>query len=160
VKPLLLLASVLALAACGDSSNRLTPVHFKEAHGWYVEAPQCSEGVVRICESRASTGPWHDVHWGYNPRILATRPNGVAIWLSVSERREGATVKYQGPWPPRVKRAEIGGLEGVPPNKGVFQWVGRLSRWDAYVIAFFGRANPTSGQIARANAELRSAQLP
>jgi hypothetical protein len=58
-------------------------------------------------------------------------------------------------WPPRIVRRQIAGLEGVPRRVGVYQGQTRVGTREVGVFAFFGRANPTSRQLTRANAEFR-----
>jgi hypothetical protein len=56
-------------------------------------------------------------------------------------------------------RGVTAGFEGVPHRYGVYQLFARFGHIEAYVWAFFGRARPTAGQLAAANAERASAQL-
>jgi hypothetical protein len=62
-------------------------------------------------------------------------------------------------WPPRIRRAQIVGLEGVPPRIGVYQGQTRVGTREVGVLVFFGRAHPTSRQLRRANAELRRCRI-
>jgi hypothetical protein len=48
------------------------------------------------------------------------------------------------------------GFEGVPRRYGVFQLFVRTGHLERSLFVWFGRANPTRSQIARANAELRT----
>jgi len=51
-------------------------------------------------------------------------------------------------------------LEGGPERIGLYQQFGRLRGSNASLWVLFGRRHPSARQVARAEAELRSAILP
>jgi hypothetical protein len=112
--------------------------------------------------SWATTMRWRDC-WNCIPphRTLATLPpGGVAIALMVG-REQRPPRRHVLRWPPRLRPGSIvGPLEGVPKRFGAYEAFGSLNGFDASLWVFFGRRHPTRSQLARAEAELRSARLP
>jgi hypothetical protein len=63
------------------------------------------------------------------------------------------------PWPPRIRGREVTGpFEGVPSKYGVYQYSARTGSIERSVFVWFGRPHPTVQQLARANAELQTAE--
>jgi hypothetical protein len=162
----LVVAGSLAVAA-GGGPEELTPAQFAPRPGWHV-----GHDRVRACpgtpssrcvqvESWAPTTRWRDCGNCVPPhRTLAALPrDGIAIHLTLS--REGGTMLKRLFWPPRLRpRDVVGPIEGGPERIGFVGRFGRVGHSDAYLYVFFGRRRPTLAQVARANAELRSARLP
>lgn len=143
----------------------LSPPHVRAAPGWHVGAtrPQACPGVSRSrcvqAEAWASTIPYRDCANCVPPhRTLAKLPpDGIVIQLS--DARERPPRQPLGPWPPRIRRRNVvAGFEGEPQDRyGVFQYSARTGTLERSVFAWFGRPHPTRRQLARANAELRTA---
>jgi hypothetical protein len=85
-------------------------------------------------------------------------PNGIAIQVLLTV--EHPPVAKPMRWPPRIDSRDVAApFEGLPRRIGVFQWLGRVGRYEPYVFVFFGRPHPTARQLARANDELSTARL-
>ena len=84
-------------------------------------------------------------------------PGGILIQLSNSRERRPARAPM-GQWPVRILRRDLitGGGEGIPRDVGYAQWFVRSAGVEHYLWVWFGRAQPTRRQLARANAELRT----
>jgi hypothetical protein len=159
------LALTLALLVWGDTA-RLAAPHFADGHGWHVGeigVRACVGVPKRTCSQAvgwASTNPWHDCADCIPPhRTLASfRPGDIAIQMSlVREAYRERPLR----WPPRIRRDDVAGpFEGGPDTMGVVQRSGRLHGLNVSFFVFFGRLHPTAAQLARAQAELRTAQLP
>jgi hypothetical protein len=64
-----------------------------------------------------------------------------------------------GTWPARIRADKItAGFEGVSNRFGVFQTFIRTGHIERSLFVWFGRAHPTRRQLARTNAELRTAR--
>jgi hypothetical protein len=85
-------------------------------------------------------------------------PDGILIQLSNS--RERPSRAPFGKWPPRIRRKDLqlGGGEGIPRRDSYAQWFIRNGQVEHYLWVWFGRAPPARHQLARANAELRTAR--
>jgi hypothetical protein len=83
-------------------------------------------------------------------------PDGIIIQLD--NGRERPARAPLGKWPPRIRSRDVsGGFEGVPRRYGYAEWFVRSGGVEHYLWVWFGRAHPTRRQLARANAELRTA---
>jgi hypothetical protein len=83
-------------------------------------------------------------------------PNGIVI--QVTNGRERPAYGPRGSWPPPLGASQVvGPFEGEPARFSVIQLM-RRSRdgVEHSLFVWFGRADPTPGQLARANAELRT----
>jgi hypothetical protein len=84
-------------------------------------------------------------------------PNGIVIQLT--KTRERPSRMQSGTWPPRIRQKDVhAGFEGVPPRYGAYQYAVRTGKIERSLFVWFGRAHPTRHQLARANAELRTAR--
>jgi hypothetical protein len=80
--------------------------------------------------------------------------------IQLSYGRERPARAPVGSWPPRISARDItSGFEGEPRGRhyGVFQTFVRTGSVERFLFVWFGRAHPTRRQLARANAELRTA---
>jgi hypothetical protein len=155
-----LLAPVLAAAT-------LDPARFRPDHGWHVGAvcdkrfPHgASRPLCRATTSRAATVRWHDCWSCFPPHrtLAALPPSGIAIVLTLEPPVRHA--RREMPSPPRIGGRVGGPFELAPSRVGGFVTGGRLHGFDVSLWVFFGRRHPSRRQIARAEAELRSARLP
>jgi hypothetical protein len=145
----------------------LAPVQYGARPGWHVghDHVHACPGVPRSrCEqvtSWASTVAFRDCGECLPHRTLDALPrNGVVIQLMLGRDRKPYFARALR-WPARGRAgAGQGPIEGGPQRIGSVQLSGRLDGSDAYLFVFFGRRDPTARQLARANAELRSATLP
>jgi len=150
VKRIAPLIAVFLISGCSHA-DRLATVHFRPGHGWHVGS-QREEAWAMSGGRRARTG-LPGLNYG-----VTIRPKGIAISLNLG-RPSRVNYDYGMSWPPRVTRGHLqNGLEGLPRMSN-FQWYGRIRQWGGALIVIFG-SPPTNAQLARANAELRSAQLP
>jgi hypothetical protein len=79
--------------------------------------------------------------------------------IQLSYGRERPSKTPVGTWPPRIRARDVtSGFEGAPKRYGVFQRFIRTGTLERYLFVWFGRAQPTRRQLARANAELRTAR--
>ena len=62
-------------------------------------------------------------------------------------------------WPPRIVGAN-GPFEGLPTRIGVFQTIGIVHGYTAYLFVFFGRPSPSRAQLNLAHAELTTVSFP
>ena len=110
--------------------------------------------------SRAATVPWRDCDECLPSRTIdSLPPDGVALQILLS-REDPGVAKASLTWPPQIHRKDLSGIEGVSNHYGVYQRFAHVGNGEyAYVWAFFGRANPTDAQLAKANAELASTHL-
>jgi hypothetical protein len=153
---------VVAVAAAA-----LVPARFAPRSGWHAGAGAvhaCPGVTARRCRqvgSWAATVPWRDCGECLPHRTVARLPpDGIAIQISVA-RENPLVLRNPLPLPVRVSfAAVVAPFEGLPPRIGVFQTSGRRGRDEVLVTVFFGRSRPTAAQLARAEAELRAAQLP
>jgi hypothetical protein len=140
----------------------LAPPRFAGGPGWHVGAVP-AHACVGVAAARcmqatgwAATVPLRDCASCIPHRTLAALPpDGIVIQLT--EGRERPLVGPPGTWPPRIRRADVSaGLEGVPRRYGVVQMFVRTGVRERFLWVWFGRAKPTSRQLARANAQVRS----
>lgn len=130
----------------------VSPPHFQAGHGWRVGAGS-SWGW-------AATVPYRDCRDCIPPhRTLAHLPaDGILIQLGnfPAEHPPQASLAK---WPPRIRQKNVypGGAEGIPRHVGYAEWFIRRRGIEHYLRVWFGRTHPTRRQLARANAELRTA---
>jgi hypothetical protein len=91
--------------------------------------------------------------------LAALPPDGIVIQeLNGTERPLKIGSR---PWPPRIRAGDVtAGFEGEPspPKRSVFQYSARTGSTERSLFVWFGRAQPTAQQLARANAELRTVE--
>jgi hypothetical protein len=165
------LVAILALVAgactAKAATDVLAPVRFAKGPGWHVgvskveacpgaKASQCSQVA-----SWASTAPWRDCAEcaGADKTLRSIGRDGIVIYLSLARER----FRYPNAlrWPPRIRAGEVlSPIEGHAPRFGLFSRSGRLRGLSAALYVWFGRPHPTARQLARAEAELRTARLP
>jgi hypothetical protein len=144
----------------------VSPPHFRAAPGWRVgstPARACVGVPASRCVSAsgwASTVRYRDCPDCVPPhRTLAhLPPDDIVIQLTNS--RERPPRAPLGKWPPRIFRKDLqpGGGESIPRRESYAQWFIRSGRIERYLWVWFGRTHPTQRQLARANAELRTAR--
>jgi hypothetical protein len=144
----------------------VSPPHLATAPGWHVGSTRAHAcpGVSRSrCvqeEGWASTVRYRDCADCVPPhRTLAhLPPSGIVIQLSYA--RERPVRMPHAAWPPRIRSRDVTvGFEGEPQGRyGVYEYGGRSGTLERFVFVWFGRPHPTRRQLARANAELRSAR--
>jgi hypothetical protein len=167
-RPILITAGVAAVVAAAGVAIALSllnvaPPRFRSTSGWHVghTGTQACVGVTLArcvqAEAWASTVPYRDCAVCTPPRktLAALPPGGIVIQLS--DVRERPSYGPLGSWPPRLRVSQVGGFEGLPTRFGVIQVV-RRSRdgVEHFLWVWFGRKHPTTDQLARANAELRT----
>ena len=143
----------------------VAPPHFRPAPGWHVgsrPAHTCPGVPASRCvqaEGWASTVRYRDCGDCVPPHktLAHLPPRGIVIQiLAGRERPSKAPV---GKWPPRIRARDVTGpFEGEPDRYGVFQKFVRTGTHERSVFVWFGRRHPTRHQLARANAELRTAR--
>lgn len=148
-----MVASALVLLA-------LTAPHFPGGSGWHVGAGRV-QSCVGVPASRcvqasswAATVPLRDCANCIPHRTLAALPpDGIVIQLTVG--RERPLRGTRGTWPVRVRRRDVRpGFEGVPARYGVVQLERTSGGVEHALWVWFGRARPTTVQLARANAQI------
>jgi len=166
VKSIVLALTLAVGGSAAGASRPLTPARFATGHGWHtgstrvhgcVGVPHCKQ-----VESWAATVRWRDCGNCVPPhKTLATLPAaGVTIQLLLG--RDAKTKRRPLlAWPPHIRGREVvGPFEGGPAWISSAQRSGVLHGFDASLYVFFGRRHPSWAQLARANAELRTARLP
>ena len=126
---------VLLAAGCGGGARR-----------WHVGA--------HAIYSWASTIRYRDCVNCVPPHktLAALPPDGIVIQLATVRERASRDIRR---WAPRIRAGDVlAGFEGEPPRIGVFQLAAQKGRTYRTVFVWFGRAHPTHGQVAKANAEL------
>jgi hypothetical protein len=157
-------AAALSVAAAAAT---LTPVRFAATPGWKVgvgrshACPGVSATRCSRVTSWAATVRWSDCVDCLPHKTVAALPaGGIAIQLSLI-RENPPVVKETLAWPPQVRATGVvSPFEGLPSRIGVYQRFARVGPFEVYVLVLFGRNHPDARQIARANAELRTAKLP
>lgn len=142
----------------------VTPPHFGAAPGWHVGSrpahacPGVSASRCVQASGWASTVRYRDCADCLPHHTLAhLPPDGIVVQLTQAEERPDRAPA--GTWPPRVRaRRVVAGFEGVSNRYGLFQAFLRTGHLERYLFVWFGRAHPTRRQLARANAELRTAR--
>jgi hypothetical protein len=143
----------------------VSPPHFRAAPGWHVgsrPARACPGVTASRCVQApgwASTVRFRDCPDCVAPhRTLAHLPaSGIVIQLLNARERPSRIAL--GKWPVRIRRADVtAGGEGVPRRFGAVQRAVRSGGVEHLLYVWFGRAHPTRRQLARANAELRTAR--
>jgi hypothetical protein len=143
----------------------VSPPHFQAAPGWHVgsrPAHACPGVAASRCVQAsgwASTVRYRDCPDCVPPhRTLGRLPaNGILIQLSNARERPARAPVGRWPVPIRQKDLIAGGGEGIPRHVGYAQWLVRNRGVEHYLWVWFGRVHPTRRQLARANAELRTA---
>ena len=130
----------------------ISPPHFRAEQGWHVGS--------RGAWGWASTVRYRDCRDCVPPhRTLASLPPaGILIQLG-NFRAERPPQASPGKWPPRIRQKDLiaGGGEGIPRHVSFGEWFIRRAGVEHYLWVWFGRAHPMRRQLARANAELRTA---
>ena len=161
---LVAVVSSLLLAGCGGGALSVVPPQFRAGDGWHVgsRATHACPGVPAArcvqAEGWASTVRYRDCPDCIAPHrtLAALPPDGIVIQLSNAQ--ETPDRFPVGNWPPRIRADKItAGGEGVSNRYGHFQTSVRTDHLERYLFVWFGRAHPTARQLARANAELRTA---
>jgi len=144
----------------------VAPPHFQATPGWHVgsqPAHRCVGVPANRCvqaEGWASTVRYRDCPNCVPPHqtLAHLPPGGIVIQLSYG--RERPSKAPVGTWPPRIRRRDVisGGFEGEPDRYAYFQTFVRTGSLERYLFVWFGRKHPTRHQLARANAELRTAR--
>ena len=160
-----LVGSAAALTAAG--AQPLAPARFERQPGWHVGAgkvhacPGVSRQRCTQVGSWAATVRWRDCRdCAGAAHTLASLPrSGIVIYLLLGAER--SLPRRELRWPPRLRASTV-----VSPVEGHSSWIGfygrggRLRGFSAQLFVYFGRPHPGVRQVARANAELRTAQLP
>jgi hypothetical protein len=143
----------------------VAPPHFRAAPGWDVGSTR-AHACVGVSRSRcvqaegwASTARYRDCPNCSPPHktLAHLSPNGIVIQLTIVRQR--VTHPSSGSWPPLIRAAGVHSpFEGEPPRFSVFQAFIRSGHIQRFLFVWFGRAHPTRRQLARANAELRTAR--
>jgi hypothetical protein len=143
----------------------VTPPHFRAAPAWHVgtrpahSCPGVSRSRCVQAEGWASTVRYRDCGDCVPPHLTLAhlRPDGIVIQILAG--RERPEHGPEGKWPPRIRARDITiGFEGEPNRYGAFQRFVRTGTLERSLFVWFGRAHPTRRQLARANAELRTAR--
>ena len=130
----------------------VSPPHFQGGNGWHVGA-HGSWGWASTVTNRDCPDcvPPHHT-------LAQLQPGGILIQLG------NHSVEYKpqaspGAWPPRIRPRDLtaGGGEGIPRRVSFGEWFIRRKGIEHYLWVWFGRVHPTHRQLARANAELRTA---
>jgi hypothetical protein len=129
----------------------VSPPHFQAGHGWHVGSGT-SWGW-------ASTVPYRDCRDCLPPHHTLAHLSPGGILIQLGNFRPEQPPARQGTWPPRIKLKDVhpGGAEGIPRHVGYAEWLIRRRGIEHYLWVWFGRVHPTRRQLARANAELRTA---
>src|SRR4051812_5631659 len=110
------------------ASAALVPALFAPAPGWHVGAG----GMT----TWAATTRWRDCAFCLPHRTVeALPPGGVALQLHLAKVRSPSWVRPLR-WPPRLAPV-VGPFEGLPTRIGVYQRIGRLHGYEAYLFVFF-----------------------
>jgi hypothetical protein len=148
------------------ASAALAPATFAPGIGWHVGAgrvhacPGVKAASCQSVSSYAATVRWRDCASCLPHKTVAALPaGGVALQLLLS--RERRRPKWMRPlrWPPRIVGAN-GPFEGLPTRIGVFQTIGIVHGYTAYLFVFFGRPSPSRAQLNLAHAELTTVSFP
>jgi len=143
----------------------VSPPHFRAVPGWHVG----TAGPARACAYVSPTRCMQAVGWASTVRYrdcpncipphrtLAHLPPG-GIVIQIVYARERPDRAQVGSWPPHIRARDVSaGFEGEPDRYGVFQTFIRTGHLERSLFVWFGRPHPTRRQLARANAELRTA---
>jgi hypothetical protein len=141
------------------------PATFAPASGWSTGTSGLTdvEPEGEQTTTWASTVAYRDAPDQFPPHetLAALPPDGIAIvaWLS---RAPGRRSELPAGAPPfRLDEAQTSSFEGVPDDRATYRILARApDRFDVTLWVFFGRANPDSAQLARAQAELDRLRLP
>lgn len=143
----------------------VAPPHLRAAPGWHVGSARAHAcvGVSRKrcvqAEGWASTVRYRDCADCVPPHsTLAHLPPG-GIVIQLTDARERPPRMPRGRWPVHIREKDVvGGFEGEPGRFGVCQRSVRTGTLERSVFVWFGRSHPSRRQLARANAELRTAR--
>lgn len=175
LRPILIAAAVVtalavASVAIAVSLLNVTPPRFAAGSGWHVGSTpthSCDVGVTRgrcvMAQAWASTVPYLDCPKCVPPhKTLETLPpDGIIIQLT--DARERPPYGTRGSWPTQLRPSQVdigpGPGEGIPARISYAQRVVRSPHnVEHFLFVWFGRPHPTPQQLARANAELQTAQ--
>jgi hypothetical protein len=155
-----------ALFAAPAALPPLVVARFARRQGWHVGASRdhacvgTPRGQCEQATSWASTVRWRDCADCIPPHrtLAALARSGIAIAL-MQGRETKQVPRRTFTWPTRIG-AVVGPIEGDPTGRiGMFAQFGRRHGIDLSLWVFFGRRHPSRTQLARANAELRTASL-
>ena len=90
--------------------------------------------------------------------IEALPAGGFVLQVNVAVERPLAG-KRGITWPPRIRAADVGGVEGVSSRYGVYQLFAAFGQREAYVWAVFVRRHTSVAQLTAATEELRTVHL-
>jgi hypothetical protein len=151
----------LLLAGCGGAA--VSTPHFRATSRWHVGSRTARAfGVRRTHGVRAvgwaATVPCRDCTADLPLRTLAALPPGGVVIKLVNFRIRD-THPPQRPWPPLIRQSDVELTHAALTGRPLFlaMHAGRTGSTDWSFLVWFGRAHPTATQLARANAELRSA---
>jgi uncharacterized protein YceK len=141
------------------------PATFAAALGWHTgtSGPAEVEPGGEQTSSWASTVPYRDPPNQFPPHetLDALPPDGIAIvaWLS---RHPGSRSELPTRQPPfDLAQAHEGPFEGVSSDRATYQLLAHVpGRYDVTLWIFFGRPQPTNGQLTSAQAEVDRLRLP
>jgi hypothetical protein len=143
----------------------ISPPHFRAAPGWHVGASgphACAWVSASRCvwaAGWAGTVRYRDCPNCVAPHRTLARLPAEGILIQLTKTCELPARMRTGSWPPTIRRKDVQpGFEGVTPRYGSFQFTVRTGKVERSLFVWFGRARPTRDQLARANAELRTAR--
>jgi hypothetical protein len=115
-----------------------------------------------ILSSWASTAPYRDQPDQFPPHktLAALPPEGIVIvvWLSRHPGSRSRLPRQQAPF--KIAHTP-GSFEGVPSSRATYgSGADVKGRFDVTLWVFFGRTEPTTEQLDRAQAEVDRLQLP
>lgn len=140
------------------------PPRFVPARGWHVGSTraQPAEAVNQV-EAWASTVPYLDSPYQLPPHRTLARmePHDVAISVTAWRDDRSPPSRRRTRRPFRLSSCTWGGFEGMQSNRVLCTIEGaRSGQYDVELRLFFGRAQPTRTDKARAQAELNRLRLP
>ena len=158
-------ALAVAGVAIGVSLLTVNPPRFSPANHWYVGSTPAHScvGAPRdrcvMAQAWASTVPCRDCADSLPPhKTLATLPaDGIVI--QVLDARERPPYGARGAWPAQIRAADVigGPINDEPASVSyVLRVVRSPHNVEHFLYVWFGRRHPTPGQLAKANAELRT----
>jgi hypothetical protein len=144
--------------------GRVDPATFAVAPGWSSGTSGSAElepGGEQTT-SWASTAPYRDQPDQFPPHktLAALPPEGIVIvvWLSRHPGSRSRLPRQQAPF--KIAHTP-GSFEGVPSSRATYGSGAHVKgRFDVTLWVFFGRTEPTTEQLDRAQAEVDRLQLP